>query len=411
MAQYDIAGGKLGSLAKFVNESASGKGGQGAVKEGGLATTLAPLNDSYQEINVVSEYPWTLSRRDEEIPYVRLREYKCVDSSIKKQLAFYLQLAKDTGSDAVPMIGALAGKVGGMVGANKTYETSLDVYTDIWPKDNPTGFNYMFPYFNKTGFELGSEAWTSVGNIGDSIKQIASGIADAKGGKEAAEKAASFGKKLDLIESGSKALLNMQYPGVGITDRPKMFNSHSDRTININFTLYNTINAEDWQKNRDLVYLLMSQNLFNKRDLTTGVPPVFYDVYIPGQYFSYASCMTNFKVDYLGNQRLLYDRFIVPDAYDVTISLTELVKPSKNQFESIQNGAAIDYVNVSRSINARAADAIVGAIPGAIQGAAVGAAAVKGAQIVGGVVRAAINKSSGGSSSAKPANPSPIKKK
>lgn len=407
MAQYDIAGKQLGNLAKFVNESATGKGGQGAVKEGGLATTLAPLNGSYQEINVVSEYPWTLSRRDEEIPYVRLREYKCVDSSIKKQLAFYLQLAKDTGSDAVPMLGALAGKAGGMVGANKTYETSIDVYTDIWPKDNPTGFNYMFPYFNKTGFELGSEAWTSVGNIGDSIKQIANGIAATSGGTKeektaAANKAAKFGQAMDLVQSGSNALLNMQYPGVGITDRPKMFNSHSDRTITINFTLYNTIDAEDWTKNRDLVYLLMSQNLFNKRDLTTGVPPVFYDVYIPGQYFSYASCMTNFKVDYLGNQRLLYDRYIVPDAYDVTISLTELVKPSKNQFEAIQNGAAIDYVNVSRSPSRTQADAIVAAIPGAVQGAIVGGAVAK----VAGAVGAAISKSSKGSSNPKPANPS-----
>lgn len=410
MVQYDIAGKQLGNLAKFVNESASGAGGQGAVKEGGLATTLVPLNDSYQEINVVSEYPWTLSRVDEEVPYVRLREYKCVDSSIKKQIAFYVQLAKDTGSDAAPLLGALAGKVGGMMGAKKTYDASIDVYTDIWPKDNPTGFNYMFPYFNKTGFELGSEAWTSIGNIGDSIKQIANGIAAAKGGEAAGKKAEKLGKTLDLIEAGSNASLNAQYPAVGITDRPKMFNSHSDRTITINFTLYNTINADDWQKNRDLVYLLMSQNLFNKRDLTTGVPPVFYDVYIPGQYFSYASCMTNFKVDYLGNQRLLYDRFIVPDAYDVTISLTELVKPSKNQFESIQNGAAIDHVNVSRP-NGKLVDAIVGAIPGAIQGAAAGAVVAKGAKLVGGVVRAAINKSSGGSSSPKPPNPSSIKNK
>lgn len=359
MAQYDLAGTNLGNLATFVNESASGQQGQGTEKEGSLATTLAPTNGGSFEINVVKDYPWTLSRIDDEVPFVRLREYKCVDSSIKKQLGFYFQLSKDIvgGADPYGLGGAIVGSlipdsVNTMMGnANikKTYETPLDVYTDIWPKDNPTNFNYRFPYFNKTGFELGSEAWTSVGSMGDSIKQISQGIAAIKGTEAAQKAAAKRGKQMDMVEQGANTLLNMQYPSVGITDRPKMFNSHTDRTININFTLYNTINGEDWQKNRDLIYLLMSQNLFNKRDLTTGVPPVFYDVYIPGQYFSYASCVTNIKVENLGNQRLLYDRFIVPDAYDVTISLTELVKPSKNQFESIQSGAAIDYVNVTRS--------------------------------------------------------------
>ena len=350
MAVYNLAGNTLGRLAKFENETATGaRGGEGQ-REGGLATTLRPVNDSNQEVNVVKNYPWTLSRIDDEVPFVVLKEYKCVDSSIKKQLGFYFQLVKDIGSGAsggaLDVIKSFIPNK--MANATiKTYENSLDVYSDIWPKDHPTGFKYKFPYFSKIGFELASEAWTSIGSMGESVKQIAQGVAGLFNSEEAQKSADKFGKRLDLMETASNTLLNAQYPSVGITDRPKMFNAHNERTININFTLYNTINGQDWQKNRDLIYLLMSQNLFNKRDLTTGVPPVFYDVYIPGQYYSYASCITNIKVDHLGNQRLLYGSYIVPDAYDVTISLTELVKPSKNQFEAIQSGAAADYVNVT----------------------------------------------------------------
>lgn len=337
--QYDIAGQNLGKLAKFVNESATGRSSDRGKKEGSLATSLAPSNGSIQSVDVVRDYPWTLSQRSKdqmsEVPFIRLKEYRCIDSSIKKQLGFYYQLSKDTGANSLPGT------------ASDGRDVSVDVYTDIWPKDNPTGFTYIFPYFNTNGFDLQTEPWSNIGPIGDAMKGLASGVAKIKNTKKAKEMADKFGDSLDILAGATDASMNFGYPSVGITDRPKMFMAHSDRTITINFPLYNTIGSEDWRNNRDLIYLLMSQNLFNKRDLTTGVPPVFYDVYIPGQYYSYASAITNFKADYLGNQRLLYNGFIVPDAYDITITLTELVKPSKNQFEAIQTGAAENYVNTS----------------------------------------------------------------
>lgn len=341
--QYDLASSDLGKLAKFVNESATGNSKDRGKKEGSLATALEPYNGSSQLVHVVRDYPWTLSQKTgdelEEIPYIRLKEYKCVDSSIKKQLAFYSQLTLDTAANSLP----------GTKSRLPGRDVSVDVYADIWPKDNETGFIYMFPYFQKSGFELQTEPWSNIGSVGDSLKGIAQGIAKMANTDKARDRADKFSDALDLAGGVTNAAMNFSYPSVGITDRPKMFMAHSDRTITINFPLYNTINSGDWAKNRNLIYLLMSQNLFNKRDLTTGVPPVFYDVHIPGQYYSYASAITNFKVDYLGNQRLLYGGYIIPDAYDVSITLTELVKPSKNQFEAVQSGAAENYVNVSVS--------------------------------------------------------------
>lgn len=341
---YNLNQKGLGRLATFTAETATAKNVGAGQREGSLASTLQPNGGGTQEINVVQDYPWTLSNKKdwtqwEEVPYVKLKEYKCVDSSIKKQLGFYFQLTKDTAA-------AIASGIG------KSTETmnseSIDVYADIWPKDNPTRFEYIFPYFNKTGLELNTEQWTNLDPMGDSLKDVATGIAKQIGGKAAEQIADKFGKGLDLLQAGSQLALQALYPSVAITDRPRVFSSHNERSITINFTLYNTLNPDDWQNNRDLAYLLMSQNLFNKRDLTTGVPPVFYDVYIPGQYFSYASCVTQLKVDYLGNQRLMFNEYIVPDAYDITMTLTEMVKPSKNQFDAVQSGAARNYVNVNR---------------------------------------------------------------
>ena len=341
---YNISGAGLGNIATFVNETATGRGGDNDQKEGHLATTVKPIAGT-KEINVIQDYKWTLSNRSEyslweEIPYIRLREYKCVDSSIKKQFAFNVQLGIDTAVDATP----------GASTALKLLtqpKNSIDVYAEIWPKDNPTGFSYRFPYFSKKGMELASEPWQALDSVGDSVKGVLEGASKLVGeNSKAANWLTGAGKAMDLMQAGSNLMLNVKYPSVGVTDRPKMFNSHNSRSIEINFTLYNTVDERDWRENRDLLYLIMSQNLFNKRDLTTGVPPVFYDVYIPGQYYSYASTVTNYQVTYLGNQRLIWGGYIVPDAYEVTITLGELVQPSKNQFEALQDGSAENHVSV-----------------------------------------------------------------
>lgn len=341
---YNISGQGLGNIATFVNETAAG--GNSTQKEGALATTIKPIAGT-KEIDVIKDYRWTLSNKTdysewEEVPYIRLREYKCVDSSIKRQLAFNFQLGIDTAINSTMGAGAALKR------SFVNPKNSIDVYSEIWPKDNPTGFSYRFPYFNKKGMELASEAWQSLDPIGDSLKGITEGLGKmVNQDSRAAGMLANAGKVMDLMQAGTQLAMQAKYPAVGVTDRPKVFMAHNSRSIEISFTLYNTVEERDWRENRDLLYLIMSQNLFNKRDLTTGVPPVFYDVYIPGQYYSYASTVTNYQVNYLGNQRLIWGGYIVPDAYEVTISLGELVQPSKNQFEALQDGSAQNHVSVT----------------------------------------------------------------
>jgi hypothetical protein len=91
---------------------------------------------------------------------------------------------------------------------------------------------------------------------------------------------------------------------------------------------------------------LINQNLYNKRDFITGIPPVFYEILIPGQHYSYASAVTNITVYNRGNMRYMeYPNksadvspgAIIPDAYEVSIALTDMVMPSKNLFQQINN--------------------------------------------------------------------------
>ena len=96
----------------------------------------------------------------------------------------------------------------------------------------------------------------------------------------------------------------------------------------------------------------MNQNTMYKTSFVTGVPPVFYDIFIPGQYYCWASCVTNLNVGNLGNTRLI-NNYIVPDAYQVEITLTEMVLPSKNQFNArFSGGGAAGKVKTSTVVQA-----------------------------------------------------------
>lgn len=332
---YDISNKPLGSIAAFTSifdasKQAGRESNEAQAGEGFLARQLTPKDKGTKyeagQINVVKDYPWTLSKVDSStIPYVRLIEYYTNESMVKKALQAFGAQAVDTLRNIIPGTSP-AGKQAGTLG----------VYNEIFDKSDPTDFSYWLPYFNKTSFELSTPNWQAIDGIGESIKKVAGAIPGAD---------QIVGPLVDFAKAASTASLAVQYAGVGIFDRPRLFAGHNERQVTVSFPLYNTKNAGDWTKNRDLIYLLMSQNQYNKRDYITGIPPVFYDVYIPGQYYCYAASITNIQVENLGNVRMIDNEFIVPDAYQINLTLSEMTMPSKNQFEAVTNGQARSFVN------------------------------------------------------------------
>lgn len=298
--------------------------------QGSLAKILKPLDNG--SINIIKDFQWTVTptfnRND--IPYVQLIEHKVEGGQIQKQLAFYLNGIGNAIKDFTNVI------------SNKG---TLDVYDEIFVK-NPTGWRYKFPYFAKVHYELITNSWQEFDKLGNQVAGIGSGL-----GKVGAAGTALF----EAAAATAAMAQQFKYPVTGIADRPKIFTGHSTRQIKIEFPLYNTVEAWKWQQNREFIHLFHSQNLFNKRNFATGLPPVWYEVYIPGEYYSVASSVTNFSVENLGNTRVEGGRdnkdVIVPDAYQISITLEEMAMPSKNQFQAALDGTG------SRRVNATSAPA------------------------------------------------------
>lgn len=322
--QYNFTAAPLNNLAASDQSSTLGQGSLAKIYRFGSATT----------IDVVSQYAWTLSpptpdacTEEDNVrtntPIIELREFEVNESTISRQLQFYLD---------------------GLVGS----EDYLSAYDDLFPKDQPTNIVYRLPFFTDVNFEVTSPPWQSL----DTVEQLYEGTKDVvlKGTKTLFGRGAGeiTEKIIDMTESGAKAAMALSYPKIGIMDRPKLWTNHDYRTINISFPLFNTYNFDqsengspEWVKNRELCFLLTYQNLFNKRSFITGIPPVFYEVLAPGQHFSIASCITNLTINNRGNMRLMTGSngipVSVPDVYDVNITLTDMVMPSKNQMQAAYN--------------------------------------------------------------------------
>jgi hypothetical protein len=142
-----------------------------------------------------------------------------------------------------------------------------------------------------------------------------------------------------------------------VLDKPHIWSSSQPRVFNISFPLFNTHPAkednpnETIARNWELCYLLTYQNLYNKRNLFTGIPPVFYKVDVPGIYFTKAAYVSNITILNVGNIRNMFlpvgnsvagttGNFMsvnVPDAYFVNMTLVDFFMPSRNFLDSIND--------------------------------------------------------------------------
>jgi hypothetical protein len=278
--------------------------------------------------DVVNDYPWTLSRNKEalrETPYILLKEFVINESVIKQQISFYTT-AFNNSTERVEdaAFGQLA----------RGSTNPLSPYDNLYP-GTPNGNLYTFPYFSDINFEVNTPVWQTLDAI-ETGKKAGTGIMGTLFGQSAAQ---NTEKILDFVGAAYTAGLATQYPKVGIMDRPRLWERHEFRTIEIKFPLFNTIGPRDWEANRRLCWILVNQNLFRKRDFITGVPPVYYEVLIPGQHYSIAACVTNITIFNRGNMRNLSDKngisVLVPDVYEVNITLTDMTMPSRNLFQAV----------------------------------------------------------------------------
>lgn len=280
-----------------------------------LAKFLSPAGSG--AVDVVNEYAWTLTPKNgrTETPYAVLTEFRLLQSAFLTSARYFatgiVQQAIDTGSSYLPRMRGYAG---------------------LFDFKNPTNFWYQLPYFSDVNNEVQS-SWTSLDFL-EKIKGFAGSLSQ------------TAGNIIQGIGDVYQFKQELTYPRVGVMDRPKLWESSTPRTINIKFPLFNTVSVEDIQRNWDLCYLLLYQNMFNKRDFITAIPPVFYTVFIPGQFFSLAMYVSDLKIYNRGNVRRIDNiggvARNIPDVYEVDMSLTDMIMPSQNMLAELLNEKPVD---------------------------------------------------------------------
>ena len=208
----------------------------------------------------------------------------------------------------------------------------------------PTGFKYKMPYFT------------------DAYKSVAPGFSDESGGTNLPF--TKFLKSATGMAGTVVNSLNMSTTGTYI-EQPKYPNFPGEgKSYTFSFPLLNTVSSEATQKNWELVFMLLYQNHPNRTNRSAIMPAHLYEALIPGVWYSRYAYMSRIDVTMAGTRRKMQVRLhpsfeeldegftkskegagidtgethgqniyvdtIIPDAYNISITVTELVPESQN---------------------------------------------------------------------------------
>jgi len=145
----------------------------------------------------------------------------------------------------------------------------------------PTGFRYSIPYFNTD--------WKTVRN----------GWGDITGGNNIIGSLAGIGQAV----AGAYVDAASTFRTGAYFERPKSYDFHGEgESVTFSFPLYNTRNQESVQKNFELCTMLVYQQLANKTSRVLLDPPVMYEVEIPGKFYSPYAYIANLSIEAIGAQ-------------------------------------------------------------------------------------------------------------
>ena len=321
------------------------------------APVLVPKYGNSYDVNVYSEYPWTVSDDARNyIPKLLLTEYKLTYASelnaFQRSIkGFFQNLFVTTGA-------AAANATGGSVGFNNRRviaenddmltgigddsDSSLTPYRGLYTAEK-TGWGYVLPY-------LGAGNMIDINNTfepSDAAKRLGITSAfDALGLKGASITEA--GGKLSTISIGAVA-------GALTAETPLSFTKTSTENIKVEFYLLNTIKPEDIRKNYEFCYLFTYQNLPNRRAINILDSPPLYRATVIGYKTLPVCYIKDIKIENVGAVRLIdigstsntKEAFnsvlrnteansstvkMIPEAYKISFSLQSAFVNSQNMF-------------------------------------------------------------------------------
>lgn len=312
-------------------------------------------------IDVVNDFKWTKTGRNSEgrknTPAVELEEFQVVVPAFFSNLNVVQQLLTTTikgAGAAIKELGELAGipssvtslveKPGRAIKRNmdKLMKEAREVFNEdavsmpryLKAYENLYGvkrtkFKYSLPYLENNYKSIGS-SW---GGGDDSLRTL---LGD------------------DASSLLTDTIFNKIAPGVGI-DYSKSFKYGTEGpSHNISFFLDNTKDESygGYETNFRLIYLLLYQNLPNRINKITYVPPVIYRSRLPGVFSYRWSYLNNINVDMIGVRRTKTinnfvdgrpSQVVIPEGYQVSFTIQSLVPETQNlYFDAFSNN-----VNVS----------------------------------------------------------------
>ena len=205
---------------------------------------------------------------------------------------------------------------------SETFENYLESYEGLYLTEN-TGFRYLLPYLNND-YLKSENVMTNTGFFGEGIQDLVGGIGD---------------------------LLLIDRPGTYIEQSKQVSLGENGRSLKVTFPLLNTGNFEDISRNWQLIFALIYQNKHGRVNRSLIEVPCIYEVFMEGVAYMPYGYISSINVDFLGSRRKMKIRVpkmqvgkdggqkisikdeietVVPDAYNVNLTITGLNPESRN---------------------------------------------------------------------------------
>lgn len=235
----------------------------------------------------------------------------------------------------------------------------VDSYLNLYAAEK-TGFQYHFPLLLTNG---------------NNIRTVRNQWVPANGIAKMLEDKAGSGGGGDLLAAGIGALVGAYTPGFGY-EETYQYDKTDTASLEVTFPLYNTFDLKSAFDHYSFVQLITFQNLKTRTSMLTFIPPKIYtvDTLSLGGIYMAAAYISELKIDSIGTTRRLSDfspygsqEILIPEAYKVSITFTDLVSQSSNIFAGTMGGSKIEVTGIPEGIQ-RAGERIGQAATDTIRG-------------------------------------------
>lgn len=328
-------------------------------------------SSNFHMFDIITGFDWTTSNVNQisdEVPYVLLQEFKIAansqmaslitnamlipdviessKSSLEKFGAAIANKAKDTMKDNAfsnfmeglkKTAGGISDKISkGIEKGNNAMDkffSGLDNTTDSWADQTlasmykflyirkPTNRWYKMPYYTSSYYDIQNSFNDTASE--DQKNDTLGNLMGEQGAAKVLKDIGNYTNITALTEPGSY-VQRTQFYNFGMSG-PK---------FDVTFYLYNTINDNAFVKNNIFLQTLIVQNTPHRHNRLLVDPPCIYECTIPGRGFYPYVYISNINVVYKGTQRILGadsgKQQIVPDAYEVKLTLQSLTKEVNN---------------------------------------------------------------------------------